>query len=170
MKNLLLILVALFVCQMASAQRYQPIKKNTNLKYRPNIPIKVNPYLIKPDLTVLSNINLVTQNGKRYLYAKVKNIGGVRANGNRLQLRYSWRVDHESFTNITKTRNYNIPPLNPGQHYQLCVLIPDSEIHSNEGYGSSHASFRFHADQPNGINEIKENNNIGYISVPILRD
>ena len=171
MKNLIILLIALFCCQFAQAQNYRQIKRpNTRIQKIPKYKLLKPIVIMKPDLTVLNNIRLVHNNGKRYLYADVKNIGNLKSNKNSLQLRISWRVDHESFTNVERFKNYSVPYLNPGQKHTLCVLIPDNEIHSNEGYGSNSASFRFFADRSNVVSESVENNNMKYKLVPILRD
>ncbi len=167
MRHLCLIIFAFLLAYPLMGQQF---------KYQPNYkkPIKVNPKLIKPiilksDLTVVDNIRLVTQNGRRYLYAEVKNIGNINANRSRLQLKIRWRVDYEQFTNVERTRNYTIPALRPGQQHTLCVSVPDHEIRTNEGFGSNHAAFYFRADAPNQIAEIKENNNTKTKHIPVLR-
>ena len=168
MKNLILIVFALIFTLPLMGQQF---------KYQPQYqkPIKVNPRILKPvilksDLTVLENIRLVTQNGRRYLYADVKNVGNVNANRSRLELKIRWRVDYEHWSTVERTRNYTIPLLKPGYKHTLCVSVPDHEIRTNEGFGSNHASFSFRADAPNQILELKENNNVRTKHVPVLRN
>ncbi len=85
-----------------------------------------------------------------------------------LKVKYSWRVDHESFTQRTLNYQYTVPGLPANGTYGIWVRIPDWEISSNEGFGSSHVSIRFDADGTNVIAESNENNNRLYTSLPIL--
>jgi len=172
MKPFLFLILTLLTVQTTYAQRYRNVKPNwtSNNKIQLKNPKIIKPVLLKPDLVVEQNVQLVTQNGKRYLYTHVKNIGNYRSNANNMELRISWRVDHESFTNVSRIQNYAVKALNPGQVRTFCILVNDDDIHSNEGFGSANASFRFKVDSGQAVNESKEDNNLRYKYVPIIQN
>lgn len=139
-------------------------------------PVKINPAILKKPVLLRADMTMVDQtlfssnasSGARYLKVWVKNSGNLQSGATILKVKYSWRVDHESFTQRTLNYQYTVPGLPANGTYGIWVRIPDWEISSNEGFGSSHVSIRFEADGTNVIAESNEGNNRLYTSLPIL--
>lgn len=169
MKNLFVLLALCFCTQLSFAQdiqRYKyPVKINKKL---PDNLKKVT--LLRPDLVVLSNFQVVLVNGRRCLVGYVKNIGNAPSIANNTQIRISWRVDYEHWSSQERFVNKYVPVLAPGKVHKIQFFVPDHVIRSNEGFGSNHVSFRYFVDNQKRVLESKENNNIRTHALPILRN
>lgn len=169
MKNLFVLLVLCLVTQLSFAQNIQRYKYPINVKN--TIPRKViKPTLLRPDLVVLNNFQTVIINGRRCLVGYVKNVGNATSKSNNAEIRISWRVDHERWTSQERFVNKYIPALAPGSAHKIQFYVPDHEIRSNEGFGSSNVSFRYFADNRKVVSESLENNNVRSYYLPILRN
>lgn len=169
MKNLFVLLVLCLFTQLGFAQQIQRYKLPTKV-YKP-VPRKIiKPTLLRPDLVVLNNFQAVVINGRRCLVGYVKNVGNASSKASNTEIRISWRVDHEHWTSQERFVNKYVPALAPGKVHKIQFYVPDHQIHSNEGFGSSHVSFRYFADNRKVVFESAENNNITSYSLPILRD
>ena len=138
-------------------------------QYRPQVVQKIKtPVLqLRPDLVAEHQSNVLI-NGKRYMNVRVRNIGNVQAAASTLVARFHWRVDYESWSQVTKEFPWQLGLIDAGGSRTICIPVPDDIIHSNEGYGSTNVSIRLTADGPQQIAELSETNNAADLSLPIL--
>jgi hypothetical protein len=173
MKNIVLALTFAFLSVGVALAQQQPTIKKTEIKPKVNSNVVVaNPSLLMvlPDLLITENIVVFTNpSGARILRMYVKNAGAYKSSPCVLQIKYSWRIDHESFSAREIIHNANVPQLEAGEMKMIEAVIPDGQIRSNEGYGSNNVSIWMKVDIDQQVKEKKEDNNQQLKSVPILR-
>lgn len=159
----------------AMAQDGQP---GTTPVIQGNPPVQAAPgaaVLKRCDLVLReTQISLTTNaNGARQFNVVIRNEGHKASVMCKLRITYSWRMDHEPASAREIVREVTIPAIayqegHAPYYAYLTIGLPDSEIHSNKGFGSANVSVRFEADADKKNMEESEDNNSAGKSVPIL--
>lgn len=168
MKKYALLIAGLLIASIGMAQRAKPQVQQTQHQ---SVLINANhAYAVKAiaaDLVPYPPAQL-NSNGKRYIKAFTVNQGKSKSKSCYLKVTYKWKFDYELFTKKELVKTYTINPLNPNEATSVIFEVPDSQIKSNQPYGSKYVSITLEVDGTNIVFEQDEKNNKKSLSLPIL--
>lgn len=172
MKKSSLLLLLLFAATLSFGQRPQAtskpqVQKATQATSTTVIQNREHLKLLAPDLLPQTPVCL-TSEGKRQIKAITINQGKTRSKSCYLTVIYRWKVDYENFTKKELVKQYTIEPLDPNHGTSIIFTVPDAQIYSHKTFGSKNVSIQLKVDGTGLVIESDEQNNIKYLSLPIL--
>lgn len=172
MKKPILLFLLLLAGSFSFGQRPQATSKPRIQKaaHATNTTVIQNKEYLKmmaPDLLPQTPVYLQSE-GKRLIKAITINQGKTRSKSCYLTVVYRWKVDYENFTKKELVKHYTIQPLDPNHGTSVIFTVPDDQIYSHKTFGSKNVSIQIKVDGTGLVIESDEQNNVKFLSLPIL--